>query len=172
MTSDVGRDNLSGVDPHGKPEVWAPRLVRVLDRQIELYAELERLSSRQSDLVRGDEPDALLDLLARRQVLVEQVTDLNQQLEPFTREWDRLAERLSPGQRDEIGSRTRRLDELIETITGRDEADRRALESRRESVASEINALSNKRAAVAAYGGRAGGGGSGGASPRFQDREG
>lgn len=170
MPSDDRQDILAGTDPHANPEVWAPRLVRVLDRQVELYGELEKLSSRQSDLVQGDEPDALLDLLARRQVIVEQVTHLNQQLEPFTRQWETLVERLSSAQRDTIAQRTTRLDELIGAITARDEADRRILEARRKSVAGEINGLSNKRAAVAAYGGARTARTP--VSPRFQDREG
>ena len=170
MMSEDRQDILAGADPHSHPDVWAPRLVRVLDHQIELYVELERLSSRQSDLVQGDEPDALLDLLARRQVLVEQVTHLNLQLEPFTRQWESLVERLSSAQRDSIAQRTDRLDELIGAITARDEADRRTLESRRQSVASEINGLSNKRAAVAAYHGAPGPRSP--VAPRFQDREG
>ena len=161
---------LTDIDPHSNPDVWAPRLTRVLDRQIDLYTQLEALSQRQSDLVRAEESDALLDLLARRQTLVEQLTELNQQLEPFTRQWTRLVERLSPAHRTSIGERTKRLDDLIGAITQRDEDDRRALESRRATVAAEINTLSNQRAAVTAY--RASTGPRQATPPRFQDREG
>ena len=166
---DDHRNPLAGIDPHSNPDVWAPRLTRVLDRQIDLYTRLRELAERQSDLVRGDQPDALLELLAQRQVIVQQVTDLNQQLEPFTRQWSRLVDRLSLDHRRSIGERTGRLDSLIGAIAERDEGDRRTLESRRSSVAAEIHALSTKRAAVAAYRDSAGAA-PGGA--RFQDREG
>lgn len=154
------------VDPHANPDVWAPRLTRVLDRQVDLYTQLDALSQQQSELVRTDQSDALLDLLARRQTLVQQLTDLNQQLEPFTRQWTTLVERLSSDHRKAIGQRTERLDDLIAAITERDEADRKTLESRRAAVAGEINTLTNQRAAVSAYRG------AGRSSPRFQDREG
>ena len=164
-------DNQGGaiaLDPHANPGVWVPRLTRVLDRQIELYERLEELSLRQAGLLDGEQPDALLDVLAQRQVLIQQVTDLNARLEPFTQRWADLAARLSPAQRTDIGNRTGRLDELIKGIADRDEEARRTLESRRAEVSSRIASASSQRAAVAAYRGASGAP----ASPRFQDREG
>lgn len=166
MTGPDAHNSTGASAPHENPDVWAPRLTRVLDRQIDLYTRIERLASRQADLVQTDRPDELLGLLAERQGLVEQITVLNHELEPFTRRWDELVRTLPEGHRDEISSRTGRLGELIAAISKRDEADRLALQSRRDQVAGEINSISARRSAIAAYAPKAG------AGARFQDREG
>ncbi len=166
MTDD--RTQSAPEDPHARPELWAPRLGRILDEQIEAYEELLGLAESQGALIDEGKSDELIALLARRQTVVERATQIGRRLEPFTARWGELAPRLGDGQRREIADRTSRLDSLLERIAAVDDADRRRLEQRRDEVGREIGSLASKRSAVAAYGDAS----RGPAGPRYQDRRG
>src|SRR5690606_11941174 len=105
-----------------------------------------------------------------RQTLIDQLTDLNEQMTPFTERWGELSARLSDRQREELRERFEDVSRLVESIARRDESDRAALEARRGGVGRELESLSRGRGAVAAYG-RAQVSGYGGEA-RFQDRRG
>lgn len=157
---------------HGNPEVWAPRLARVLDRQREIYERLELLSLSQARLISDDQTDDLLAVLGQRQSLIEQLTVLNDELTPFAERWSELAPRLSEELREGLRQRFDDVSRLVESITRRDEGDRRALEARRSSVGSELQSLTHSRGAVAAYARVQTPGGREAQAPRYQDRRG
>lgn len=165
-----GNQVLGGVSapsPHEQPGVWAPRLSRVLDEQCRLYEQLDELSQHQSVCVDSGETELLLDVLAQRQGVVEQVTEVNGLLEPFVSKWDALAESLDDSQREALRGKLARLDELVERITKRDEEDRQKLEAQKGRVAQELGTAVRQKSAAAAYGKSAGQSGA-----RFQDRQG
>lgn len=153
---------------HADPDVWAPRLARLLERQRALYEDLDALSRTQGPLIASEQTDALLEVLARRQGLVDQLTLVNQDIAPFSSDWARLSASLSDHHRATIRERFEAVAALASAITARDEEHRRALEARRADIGAELAGLSRARGAVAAYGS----GRSAGAAPRFQDREG
>lgn len=169
MTDETSGPGVGRGPAHERPEVWAPRLERVLTQQADLYAGLDALGAQQRSLIEGGKTDELIELLGRRQAMIEQITALNSDVEPFTRCWDELAARLEEPQRERIRGQIDRLQETIDRITARDEADRRLLEQRKAKTADDLNSISGQRRAVAAYGSPPGSHGSG---PRFQDREG
>jgi uncharacterized protein (DUF885 family) len=152
--------------PHQNPDVWGPRLVRVLERQVGLYQQLDELGDEQSRMVRDGDADRLIGLLARRQELVDQVTELNRDLEPFTAQWDVLSERLPSQHRQTVQGYIAQLDTLVETITKRDQADHTALEERRGALASTMGSVGRSKQAIAAYATARS------QSPRYQDTEG
>ncbi|MFI4856053.1 MAG: flagellar export chaperone FlgN [Phycisphaerales bacterium JB065] len=161
-------DGIAAPSPHEQPGVWAPRLARVLDEQCRLYEQLDELSQHQSVCVESGETELLLDVLAQRQGVVEQVTEVNGLLEPFVSRWDSLAGALDDSQRDALRTKLARLDELVERISKRDEEDRQKLEAQKGQVAKELGSAVRQKNAAAAYG-RSGGVQPG---PRFQDRQG
>lgn len=167
-TGNQGVDRVAAPSPHEQPSVWAPRLARVLDEQCRLYEQLDELSQHQSVCVESGETELLLDVLAQRQGVVEQVTEVNGLLEPFVSKWDSLSEALDDTQRESLRAKLSRLDELVDQITKRDEADRVKLEAQKGRVAEELGGAVRQKNAAAAYG-RAGQT-QGGA--RFQDRQG
>ena len=169
MTHDTPGHGAEAPGPHDDPERWAPRLTRILDEQAELYRRLDELSAGQSQRIRDGKTDELIGLLAHRQTIVEEISRLNTDIEPFTRRWDELVGALPEAHRAEIRTRIDRLDALIQAINARDEADRAALEERRRGVAGEIASLGRARSAVAAYSGPQH---TDRAQARFQDREG
>lgn len=163
------RDIPALPSPMGDPAEWTPRIAGVLDRQISLYAELDQLSVSQAAIIEAEDSDALLTVLARRQNLIEGVERLNDELGPFRQQWDVLAPRLSEPQRQTLRQRLDRIAHLVELIAARDEADRRAMETRRARLSVEMGTASKARGAVAAY---AAGGRAPAPSPRFQDHQG
>jgi hypothetical protein len=158
---------------HEDPMLWAPRLERILGRQLGLYRQLAELSNRQHDLVERDQTDGLMAVLADRQRLIDQIADINGEVEPFAAHWVTLAAKLNDTQRASIGVQLGELDELVASISARDEHDRSVLESRRAEASSALDGLSKRKAAMGAYGG---GATSTGCGPRpdarFQDRKG
>ena len=150
------------------PEVWAPRLVRLLERQRALYADLDALSQTQGPLIASDQTDRLLEVLARRQGLIDELSTLNQEIAPFTGDWARLSGGLSDPHRLAIRERFEAVSALAASIASRDEEHRRALEARRAGIGSELAGLARARGAAAAYSGSA----SASPTPRYQDREG
>lgn len=162
---------LAGIDPAklaSEPDIWMPHLLAVLDRQLDLYGALDMLGAEQGKLIANGHTDALLTVLSKRQAVVEQLTLLNAQVEPFTAAWPTLVDRLPRAHRDAIAARLDGLGRLVETIRARDDADRRALEEQRNVVAKELNSAGQQRHAVAAYGKSA----AASSTPRYQDREG
>lgn len=171
----AGADSRPGgaADFHASPDVWAPRLSRVLDCQRDIYERLERLSLSQSQLISSDDTDELLSVLGQRQSLIEQLTELNEQMAPFTERWNELSDTLSDEQRKALRERFEDVSRLVASIMRRDEADRIALEARRGTVGQELQTLSRGKGAVAAYARSPGGGGAGERTEaRFQDRRG
>ncbi len=167
-TQDMGLDRAQAPSPHEQPSVWAPRLARVLDEQCRLYEQLDELSQHQSACVESGETELLLDVLAQRKCLVDQVTDVNGLLEPFFSRWESLSEALDDDQRQVLRTKLTRLDELIGQISQRDEADRIKLEEQKGQIAQELGGAVRQKNAAAAYGRS----GPSQVGARFQDRQG
>ena len=148
------------------PRLWAPRLSRILDRQFELYTQLGELAAEQSVCVETDDSDELLRVLARRQTIVDQVCALNDEIHPFVHRWEELSPRLTVPQREALRKQFDEVGVLVESIRERDEADRRALEARRETIGKEMEGLVRARGAAAAYASRQP------SAPIYQDRNG
>lgn len=153
---------------HDNPDLWLPRLGRILDDQIELYRKLTALSERQTASIETGDTDALLTLLGQRQGLVERVTRLNEDLEPFTNRWQELSSRLPESSRSQVRERLDTLEELVSTIARRDERDRAVLESRRDRVSAELKTAGQQRGAINAYADQQ----RQAHIPRYQDRQG
>lgn len=141
----------SGRDPMRNPDVWVPRLARILDEQRELYSALAALAADQTRLIETDDTDSLLELLGRRQTLIEHIARTNQEMAPFTQGWDRLAPTLPEKHRSSLRARFDEVARLVERISEQDDADRRRLEVRRARIGQEIEGVSRGRGALAAY---------------------
>ena len=63
------------------------RLMKLLTEQRDLYRNLRELSARQRNLISGDRPELLLDVLSRRQTIVSRLAQINEQLTPFRGDW-------------------------------------------------------------------------------------
>lgn len=170
MTGNAGE--TSGRSPaaprlHEDPEVWGPRLMRILDRQLALYQRLDALSLEQGEHIRAARTDSLLGVLGQRQTLIDELGALNEEVAPFVRQWDRIAGTLPERHRAALRERFASVAALVDQIAARDEADRRTLEGKRAEVEGLLREVPQARGAIAAYGRGAGLG-----AAVFQDRRG
>lgn len=161
MTTQAGQ-----TETYDNPRTWVPRISRLLDRQLGLYARLDELSKSQTAHIENDETDELLAVLLRRQSVIDDITKANEELGPFRDRWGILSKSLDDRERGELRERLEALESLVDSISRRDEADRRTLEARRRLVGSEIESLARGRGAVNAYQRDPQN------APRFQDRQG
>ncbi len=149
----------------GEPVEWAPRLASILDEQRRVCVDLEQLSCQQGEQIRTGDTGALMRVLGERQELINRLSHLNAELEPYRREWDWCMGRLSGEERQSMERAARELRVLVDRIWARDEEDRLALERQRSAVSSELTSLSRGRVAMSAYGIRPAG-----TDPMYQDR--
>lgn len=149
--------------PHGDPSVWGPRLIRLLDGQVEAAQRLLALAERQSELLTGETIDELSVVLNERESVVRALVATSAEIEPFVRS---IGEGLAPVLREGAHARLRELDRLLTAIGQRDDADCRLLAARREAIGAQLAGLLGSQQAVNAYGGAPATGAA------FQDREG
>jgi hypothetical protein len=141
------------------------RFSAAVTRRHELYVRLDALSRRQSACVESEDTSVLLEVLAEREGIVQEIVGLSQEIERWGAP-ERLLGALGVAERDRVEKADHEASRLASTILERDEADRLILEERRAALSAEMSGVSNGRTAMAAYGGR------GRPGPRMQDRNG
>ena len=162
---------MTGTDQRNRADdgVEGPRLVRLLEEQLELCRTLEALSQRQSEIVAAGDTDELLRVLGERQSAIDAIQRFNDEMEPFRRDWGAIVARLDLPVRTRVRQMVAEVQALIATVAQRDERDGALLSRQRERIAAEMAGVSRGRGAVSAYGASGGAaGGTGGAI--FQDR--
>lgn len=169
MTTNEGNEGAArSAGPPGEAGSLTREFCSVLDQQEALLTSLLRLGMRQSELITREDPDALLDVLAQRQAVIEQIESANRDAARLRERWTSVEDRLSESEREAVRSRVDVIEGLMRQISERDDSDRKRLEQRRGEIAGELGAVVRGRGAVAAYANTAHPGG----GARFQDRTG
>lgn len=128
-----------------------PVLIALLDRQRALYELLCAMSREQSQLIETAQTESLLSHLAQRQKLIDEVTAVNAELDPYRRRWAEIWADLNPADRERVGGLVRGVETLLASILKRDDEDRKALQSAKARVAEQMRSVSNAGVAVNAY---------------------
>lgn len=143
-------------EPPDRNEPAAPdpaRMLELLRRQRALYRELSGLAARQRHLISGDQPQALLDLLARRQQIVEQLRQVHAELTdlppPEGGAW-------TEADRREAADLLADTRTLAQQILERDQQDGELLAVRKASLAASLTKIRGTQAANRAYASAAG----------------
>ena len=160
----TGTTNAS--DAQLTDEQWGLRLASRIGAQVERYQQLAEITAGQSAAVESGNTDDLLSALARRQVIIQQITDANADLAPFIQAWQTRSRGITADLTATIRQSMDALDELVEQINAADERDRQALEAKRTAVSAELTGVAKRRTAMHAYASRPASG------PRYQDRQG
>jgi hypothetical protein len=137
-------------------------ILAALDSQVRCYQRLAKLAEIQHDHVQNNRTEELLDILSQRQVVLDQVSEMEQIISPAKRRWsDFLAELSSAerGQAELLLGETRRL---LEQITSADRNDAIVLQQRKLNLGRDLNLATtarrvNRTYAASAYGKTAGG---------------
>lgn len=129
-------------------------LTRLLQQQAELYGKLAQLSTHQSTLIDSNADDAaeqLLRLMSARQVLVDQLAKINEQLEPYRKDWQAIAAKLTDEQKKTIAPLVEQAEKLLADIIARDEADRKRLQQAKTDTGNQLKRVTGASHAAAAY---------------------
>ena len=131
----------------------AAELVARLDRQRELYADLLDLSSRQVRIIEGEGgAERLLEVLGRKQVLINRLAELEQEMRPLKKSWQQSGGSLESPGRLEIAQSVCGLQSTLAELLALEERSRAVLEARQGEVATRLRGLEQCRKAQCAYG--------------------
>ena len=137
----------------------ADPVIAALQEQVACYQRLAKLAEQQHEHVQQSCTEALLDVLARRQGVLDQVARLEQTIVVAKRQWGEYVGGLGAAQRavaERLLAETRRL---LEEITTADRIDALILQQRKLNLGKQISQASaakqvNRSYAAAAYGGK------------------
>lgn len=143
--------------------VDAVRLLKLLAEQRDLYLQLSDLAQRQRNLISGDRPEMLLNILRDRQHLVMALAKLNEELSPYRRDWEAVYTRLTTADAERASHLISEINGTLQTILRTDQEDGALLSAKKSAVGRQLDELSGTRAVNAAYSRRNGAVGGGGA---------
>ncbi len=113
-------------------------LMDILTRQHELYQQLSALAAKQSELVRSGDTNTLMSVLGARQNILEQLSPLDQQLQPYRATWDENLSAMTPDNRAKAQKLMAEVQQMLAAILKQDEEDRQSLMAQKEDVGAQI----------------------------------
>jgi hypothetical protein len=126
------------MDTSGGPRPLAERLIAALTAQRAIYIELAALAKKQSDFVNTYDTEKLVQLLAARSRLLEQIAPLDRQLQPYKNCWQETLQKCDPVSKKTISMLLVQVRQLLADILERDEADKEVLIRQKAQVAGEL----------------------------------
>ena len=144
----------------------AERLPVLLAEQRAIIEQLAELAASQSRLIDGVQTDALLELLSKRQGLIERFTALQPAIAALLDDIEPHVDSLEPALREHIRADIDVIAVRLEQVMAVDAEDQRRLESHRDDAREEVSASDRARVARTAYRNVASSG------ARFTDRNG
>lgn len=134
-------------------------IITALQDQVTCYRRLAKLAEIQHEHVQNSATDQLLDVLTRRQKVLDQVADLEQTIGPAKGRWSDYLTRLGTDERSSAEGLLAETRRLLEQITTADRNDAMVLQQRKVNLGRQINQASaaktmNRNYAAAAYGTR------------------
>ena len=134
-------------------------VILALQEQLTCYKRLAKLAEIQHEHVQNSQTDKLLEVLGRRQEVLEQVGRLEQVIGPMKRTWSDYLTTLGTVQRSSAESLLKQTRQLLEQITSADRNDAIVLQQRKMNLGRQIqkNTMArsvNRKYAASAYGPR------------------
>ncbi|MBL8763191.1 MAG: hypothetical protein JNM07_02850 [Phycisphaerae bacterium] len=131
----------------------AARAAELLARQCAAASELNQRADRVGRLVdeSGFDPGEVLEFLAARQSLVDELAADASEFEGLRLRWDSVLAGAEPRQRDELTRSLERCATLVGQLMAADRALSERLEARRRAIADELLELDRGRDALGAY---------------------
>ena len=131
-------------------------VINALREQVELYSKLAKLAELQHEHVQQSQTDGLLDVLSRRQDVLDQIARLEQVIVPAKRAWAAYLGGLGQQQRLAAETLLAESRRLLEQITAADMSDCLVLQQRKMNLGREIGQATaaktvNRQYAAAAY---------------------
>jgi hypothetical protein len=136
-------------------------IILALESQLDCYRRLAKLAELQHEHVQHSRTEELLDVLGKRQGVLDEVARIEQTIAPAKRQWAQYLGGLEAGQRARAEGLLAETRRLLEEITSADRNDTLVLQQRKLNLGRQINQASaakqvNRNYAAAAYGGNRG----------------
>jgi len=144
--------NQDTATPFGSDADPAGTVMALLRRQVDLYRRLEGLSGRQRNLIAAADPQPLLQLLADRQKLTDELSANSGVLEPYRTHWSDVRARFTEDQRQAADALLTEAGERLGRILSADRQDARLLAARKAQTASALGGVQSGRRMLSAYG--------------------
>ncbi len=134
-------------------------VISALREQVDCYRRLVKLAERQHVHVQQSQTEQLLEVLASRQEVLEQLKLWEQTVSPERKRWAEFLVELPGAARDSAESLLAETRRLLEEITTADRNDALVLQQQKLNLGRQINAASaarqvNRNYAASAYGAR------------------
>jgi len=126
--------------------------IKDLEAAETVYRRLLSLTRDQSDVLRAGVSPELLDLVRAKEEELSRLGDLEKSLAPARGAWLDLRERISADLRSEVQSVVGRVEAVLRELIQIEEAEGRALLSKRDETIAEIHRLDSARKVRGAYG--------------------
>lgn len=134
--------------------------ILALVEQVACYKRLAKLAELQHEHVQQSQTESLLDVLGKRQEVLDQVSKLEAVISPAKRRWSEYVGGLDAASRARAEGLLAETRALLEQITSADRNDALVLQQRKLNLGRQINQAANARQinrtyAAAAYGAKA-----------------
>jgi hypothetical protein len=134
----------------------ADPILTALDGQVECYRRLAKLAEMQHEFVQQSQTEQLLDVLGRRQEVLDRIATFERTIAPAKRGWPAYLGRLDAAQRGRAESLLDETRRLLEQITAADRNDALVLQQRKLNLGRQLNQAQNAKTlnrcyAAAAY---------------------
>ena len=130
----------------------AQGLLDKLSREQEIYVNLRELSKRQMEIIDADgDVEKLLEVLARKQVLINEIEDIERELVRFKKEWPDSRAALDGNIRALVEERVRQLRAVLAELMEIENQAQERLLNRSQAVAEDIRRVAKGRQAHRAY---------------------
>lgn len=132
-------------------------VIQALEQQVGCYQRLAKLAALQHEHVEQSQTEALLEVLTRRQQVLEQVSRLEEIIVQATRRWGEFLGGLKSEQRSQAERLLAETRRLLEEITTADRNDALILQQRKLNLGKQLSQATaakqvNRNYAAAAYG--------------------
>ena len=126
--------------------------IEKLDREQEMCLSLRELSSLQREVIENEAGvEDLLEVLARKQALIDELDCVERELAPLKKGWEDTRAATPQDVRVQIEGRLRHMREVLRELLDIEDEGRTALQDQREDLAAEMQEIAQSRAAQRAY---------------------
>ena len=122
-----------------------------LREEAALCTELSGLRDEQRQLIEAGEAEQLLDVLARKQRVIDRIGQLEEALKPLKSAWDERRRDFPAAGRVAIGEAFREVRTLLGDLIAKETEDAELLASRKTDVEKEMTTFDHKRRIQSAY---------------------
>jgi hypothetical protein len=127
-------------------------VLAALAEQLDRYRKLCKLADAQRDHVQNGRTEMLLEILGRRQEMLEHISALEQTVGPAKRRWSEFLAELDEPSRGRAEAMVAEARSLLEVITSSDRNDTLVLQQRKLNVGRQIRQVATGRAVNRSYG--------------------